>query len=188
MIFSPPPWTRRRPCPSLTVERRPAAVASATAFAILLGLAPAAFAENAVWQWVDANGVTNYTQQKPKGVPAVLIAGKEKRSRASAAAREAAPAPVPEIAATNDDEDLSAEQQSMLEDLQAAERARQDEIAKIRQANCEKARSVLARLSARDRIRVRNPDGTERVIGEDERQQRIQTAQDGIVNNCETNT
>ena len=39
-------------------------------------------------------------------------------------------------------------------------------------------------LSLTARIRVRDPDGTQRVMGEDERQRRIEEAQQGIVTNC----
>ena len=82
--------------------------------------------------------------------------------------------------------DLSDQQQAMLDDLKAAELVRQEEVAKIRQANCEQSRQVLSNLSRTARIRVRDTNGEERAMGEDERQRRIEEAQQGIVANCNT--
>jgi len=72
----------------------------------------------------------------------------------------------------------------MLDQLQQAEKARRDEIARIREANCTRSREVLERLSVAGRIRVNDPDGQQRVMPEEERQQRIAEAQQGIVTNC----
>ena len=79
---------------------------------------------------------------------------------------------------------LSDRQQTLLNDLQAAEQVRQSQIADIRAENCARAQRVLANLTARTRLRVRNADGTERAMGEDERQQKISAARQGIVANC----
>lgn len=136
-----------------------------------------------VYRWVDENGVVNYTQLKPEGVPA---------ERVSAATGQRVTAPQAETPATaNADtrrpgagEQLTDEQQQMLEDLHAAEEARQREVARIRQANCEQARALLERLTSRGRIRVQGPDGVERVLPEEERQQRIAEAQRAIATNC----
>ena len=73
----------------------------------------------------------------------------------------------------------------MLKDLQAAELARQAEVTKIREDNCEKSRSVLSRLSATQRIRVNDDSGNQRIMPEDERQRRIEEAQLGIAQNCD---
>ena len=43
---------------------------------------------------------------------------------------------------------------------------------------------LLDRLSANSRIRVRDDSGEERVMGEDERQDRIAEAQQGVAENC----
>ena len=72
----------------------------------------------------------------------------------------------------------------MLNDLQSAEAARKQEVARIRESNCERSRRVLDRLSATARIRVRDDSGEERIMGEDERQNRIAEAQQGVAENC----
>ena len=135
-----------------------------------------------VYRWVDNNGVVNFTQLKPRGVQAQQLSTTGGAPRVIAeVADELAGGPAD---AQAEDSDLSPEQQEMLRELQQAEQARQTEVAKIREANCEKSRSVLERLSASSRIRVRGAGGTERVMGEDERQRRVQEAQRGIAQNC----
>ena len=79
---------------------------------------------------------------------------------------------------------LSPEQQKMLEGLRAAEQARQDEIAQIKADNCEQSRDVLARLTLKNRIRVKGPDGEYTVMPEEERQERISKAQENVALYC----
>ncbi len=133
-----------------------------------------------VYRWVDDEGVVNFTQQLPRGVKAQQIT-----------TREGAPSVIQDVeevteATQRATPDLSDQQQAMLDDLKAAELVRQEEVAKIRQANCEQARQVLSNLSRTARIRVRDTNGEERAMGEDERQRRIEEAQQGIVANCNT--
>jgi predicted pyridoxine 5'-phosphate oxidase superfamily flavin-nucleotide-binding protein len=137
-----------------------------------------------VYRWVDENGVVNYTQLKPEGVDAVRVS-------AATGQRVTAPVPppadasaAPGTARAPDPEQLTEDQQKMLADLEAAEQARQQEVARIRQANCAQARELLERLTARGRIRVRGDDGVDRVLPEEERQQRIAEAQRAIAVNC----
>jgi len=136
-----------------------------------------------VYRWVDENGVVNYTQLKPEGVEAELvhadtgqrIPGARPPAAAGAAAAAAAPRAEPP---------LTENQQKMLADLKAAEAARQQEIAKVREANCREAHALLQRLTARGRIRVKGEDGVERAMSEEERQQRIDQAQRAVAANC----
>ncbi len=135
-----------------------------------------------VYRWVGQDGVVNYTQVKPQGVQAERVRTQGGRPTA-AAARPSQPA---EQAASQaaDASQLSAKQQEMLDDLQSAEAARKQEVARIREANCERSRRVLDRLSANARIRVRDDSGVERIMGENERQDRIAEAQRGVAENC----
>jgi hypothetical protein len=130
-----------------------------------------------VYKWVDENGVTNYTQRPIKGVeskrPRRQIADAPQEAEESAPAAEK-----PEMVLTED-------QQAMLNELKAKEAARLVEVAKIREANCTKSHKVLERLTAKDRIRVREHDGTERVLPHDELQARIADAHQGIATNCQ---
>ncbi len=131
-----------------------------------------------VYRWVDADGVVNFTQQLPRGVKAQEIT-----------TREGAPSVIRNVEEVTENTErgqpeLSDEQQAMLDELRAAELVRQEEVTKIRAANCQQSREVLSNLSLTARIRVRDSDGVERVMGEDERLRRIEEAQQGIVINC----
>lgn len=150
--------------------------------ALLLCCLPALMGA-AVYRWVDDKGVINYSQQKPEGVNAERIDATSGQKLAEAAPPPAG-ASAPPAGAPASDARLSAAQREALAGLEAAEQARQEEVANIRQANCERARGVLERLNASGRIRVRDADGNESVMSEDERQQRVAEAQRGVVENC----
>ena len=158
---------------------------------LILSMLPA-FAAADIYRYVDKNGVVTYTEQLPYGVTGERIVTENTGptqtvrnldgSTASSDVTQAAPNAAPPVA--NDKVKLSKQQQSMLQELKAADDARKQELAKIRDANCERSKDVLDRLQSRGRIRVKDDDGTERIIGEDEREQRIQEAQDGVATNC----
>lgn len=149
-----------------------------------LGAVPSMAAAD-VYRWVDAQGVVNYTQQKPDGVSAVRISssGQVQASRSSTAAPSPATATAKPGANTQDGK-LTAEQQRMLEELKAAEAERQLAYDSARADNCERATRVLKRLQSSGRIRVKAADGTQSVMPEDDRQRRIAEAQEGVAANC----
>ncbi len=139
---------------------------------------PMLMGADVVYRWVDEGGVVNFTQQLPRGVEAQEII-----------TRDGAPTVVREVRIVTENTErnrpsLSDQQRAMLEELRAAELIRQQEVTKIRKANCQQSREVLSNLSLTSRIRVRDANGAERVMGEDERQRRIEEAQQGIVINC----
>ena len=136
-----------------------------------------------IYRWVDADGVVNYTQQKPRDVEAQALttqrgAPTRVRNASTASIGQAGDAGAAADAPMNDS------QQRMMEELQAKEQQRQQEVAEIREQNCQKSRRILDDLSAKERIRVRDDNGQERIMPEDERQRRISEAQRGIVDNC----
>ncbi|MCZ6640207.1 MAG: DUF4124 domain-containing protein [Gammaproteobacteria bacterium] len=139
---------------------------------------PMLMGADVVYRWIDADGVVNFTQQLPRGVKAQEIT-----------TREGAPSVIRDVEEVTENTQrgqpkLSDQQQAMLDELRAAELVRQEEVTKIRAANCQQSREVLSNLSLTARIRVRDSDGVERVMGEDERLRRIEEAQQGIVINC----
>ena len=67
----------------------------------------------------------------------------------------------------------------MFDKLQEAEKLRQEAVVQIRQDNCQKSQRALGSLTAKARVRVNMPDGTQRMLPEEERQQRITQAQAG---------
>jgi hypothetical protein len=145
-----------------------------------------------IYRYVDKDGVVTYTEQLPYGVKGERVAtqatGPTQTVRnldgSQPAAGDVTAAPAAAAATANDKMKLTKQQQSMLQELKAADDARKQELAKIRDANCERSKDVLQRLQARGRIRVKDDSGEERIIGEDEREQRIQEAQDGVSTNC----
>ena len=142
-----------------------------------------------IYRWVDADGVVNYTQQKPRDVTAEALTtqrGAPTRVRSTPASTAASSSASSPASAADSERPMSDAQQRMLEELQAKERARQQEVAEIREQNCSKSRQVLSNLSAKERIRVRGDNGQERIMPEDERQRRISEAQQGIVDNCDS--
>jgi len=136
------------------------------------------------YRWVDDNGVVNYAERKPRGISedrVTVVAGDD--SAASARNSSSSASPVP---ATGGMPPLDDRQEQMMAELQRNEANRQEQVATIRKDNCERSRRVLNNLSVNNRIRVRAEDGNERVITEEERQQRIAEAQQGIVANCDS--
>ena len=142
------------------------------------------------YRWVDANGIVNFSERKPRNVPADQITVVS--DRALRPSRDAAAPDYTVPSSASDDtqsgstpqRDLSDGQRAMLRELESAEQNRQSQVAKIRQDNCERARRVLQNLSGVGRIRITEPNGRQRVLPEEERAQRIADAQQGIAANC----
>jgi len=149
------------------------------------------------WRWVDGNGVVNYSERKPRGVAddqLTRIGSEQARGRSGSRNVPASqpisqPSSQPTVQAISDSNGdplaLNEQQQARLTELQSAEQARQAQVAKIRQENCELSRRVLANLTGKDRIRVTGADGSQRNLPENERQERIGQAQVGIASNCD---
>ncbi len=144
------------------------------------------------YQWIDDDGVVTYSQQAPRDRESQRVrmdaAGSlPAPTRSADPADPAAPAqPAPELdpAPVQQTDSLEAEQQAIMARLQAEEEARQAEIAELRRGNCERAQNVLERLQSAPRIRVRDDQGQERVLGDDELQNRIAEAQEAVAENC----
>ncbi len=129
-----------------------------------------------LYQWTNADGVVTYSQQAPHGVEASRITVRD-----GAATATVQPEPVRD---EPDKPKLTPAQQEHLERMEAIEAARQEEIARIRQSNCDRSRAILERLQSAARIRIRDERGEQRVMSESELQGRIADAQRGIAENC----
>lgn len=155
-------------------------------FILLLCCLPALMGAE-VYRWVDEHGVVNYTQQQPTNVASErVVAGQAAPSRppGDSQTRAEPPAAAASGAGQPPADRLTDAQREALKGLEAAEQARQQELANIRKANCERAQGVLERLTTRGRMRVRDAEGNEQIMTEEERQQRIAEAQRGVVENC----
>ena len=140
-----------------------------------------------IYRWVDENGVVNYTQQRPRNVDVdVDVEPITTRTGARGVSSEIPVTPAPPVASVGENQqgDLTDDQQAMLERLRSTESVRQEQVAEIRTSNCKQARTMLQDLQARGRLRVRDGNSV-RVMDEDERQQRIGEAQEGVAVNCE---
>ncbi len=137
--------------------------------------------------WVDENGITNYSERNPQGYDAqyvgrshrfgerVPVPGEEDYAGSRPGARPPAAATTPSRAANTPDPD------SLIDDQRAAITA---QIAETKRANCEIGKRNLAQLEAFARIRVKDKDGQERVLSEEEHQQQIQEARQLVSENC----
>jgi len=152
-----------------------------TAFATLLLIWSLPAWSSVMYRWVDKDGVVNYSQIEPQGIRAEKVV-----SQGSVGTRTQQPVPtvVEPVPADDDTPKLTEEQQRKLDELKALHALEEQQVAEIRQANCEKSRALLERLRQTAHIRIRADDGAERIIGEDERQRRIEEAQVGIATNC----
>jgi len=131
-----------------------------------------------MYRWVDKNGVLNYSQIKPEGVNAekvVTRAGITPNNSAASTPQAAEPANQPK---------LTEEQQRKLDELKALRAQEEQQVAEIKKANCDKSQKLLERLKLKERVRIRESDGSERNLGEDERQQKMRDAELGIATNC----
>lgn len=165
---------------------RPAPLLASAVLALAALFAAPLLVAGDVYRWIDANGVVNYTQQKPEGVSATLISDGKSRRRSgrSRADSPAAGAVAAAAAAGAEDGDLNAGQQKMLDELKAKEAERKIAYEAAKKDNCARSRSLLSKLSARGRIRLNQEDGSQIVMREEDRQARIQAAQQGVIDNC----
>lgn len=131
-----------------------------------------------MYRWVDKNGVLNYSQIKPEGVKAEKVVT---RGTLTSIKSETAPPPASEA---GNQPKLTEEQQRKLDELKALSAQEEQQVAEIKRAKCEKSQKLLERLKLKEHVRIRENDGSERTLGEDERQQKIQNAELGIATNC----
>ncbi|GAB2525949.1 DUF4124 domain-containing protein [Microbulbifer agarilyticus] len=151
---------------------------------LFLGLMATAHADG-IYKWVDENGVVHFGSQPPQnGQVEVVKAPKSERYRqwqneqqtlqansqlTTEAKPEETPATAPAQTAQTD--------QGQQEQLDQAEMA-------ARAQRCQSAQRRLQELEARSRVREVDASGNYRVLGEEERQQRIQQTREILLNNC----
>ncbi|AWF79882.1 DUF4124 domain-containing protein [Microbulbifer sp. A4B17] len=135
-----------------------------------------------IYKWVDEDGVVHFGEQPPGNAQVdVIKKPKSERYKKWEAEQEALssqkPVEQPKPAPAKQPEkqpDLHQQEQQKTAQLEAALRARR----------CESARKSLNSLNAHSRISEVDQNGNHRRLSEDERQQRISTAQQRILNNC----
>jgi len=164
---------------------------------MVLGSAALAALEPAradVYRWVADDGTVNYGEREPRGREFTVISrnGSETKSSDSTpsggkSSQQASPAqPTQGGAETDSHQNLSAEQQAMLDRMKADEAKRKENLAEIRKSNCDSSKQLLSKMQSRGRIRVRNDDGEESAMSEQVRDEKIRAAQESIAVNCKS--
>ncbi len=145
---------------------------SGTLVALALTLATAS-ANAAMYKWTDQNGNVQYGQFPPTGMAAERISASGTTHKVEPADTKSPQQRLQEL-----------EQQRKEQSEQAAEagvaRQREDQ----RQQNCEIAQKNLAVLKEGGHHRVRLPDGTVTYLSDEQKQQRIDQANQQIKDNC----
>lgn len=121
-----------------------------------------------VYKWVDAQGVTHFSEQPPQGQAATTIN------------KAAPPPPSTEPKAVPTFKDIADPEQAAADAKVKKEVAEQDA---QRVKYCETQRNNLAQLENNPRVRVED-GGEMRRLGEGERQQRIADSKKAITENC----
>ena len=165
-----------------------------TTLVILVFLAQAALAARDYWVWKDDNGVTNFSEQKPKDRPAQHITSgiaenPENWRRPGQSAPQTGPedpAPAASGSGTTAGRQAASKAKGPDPDEVAAEHRKQvaQQIAAAKARNCQKARSDMQTLKNRPRVRIVGKDGKQHVMSPDEIQKKIDTFQKIIDDNC----
>ena len=121
-----------------------------------------------VYKWVDAQGVTHFSEQPPQGQQATTV------NTAAPPPASTEPKPAPTFDSIADPEQAAVDAKVKQEVAnQEAERRKY----------CEIQRNNLSQLENNPRVRVEE-NGEMRRIGEDERQKRIADSRKAIDDNC----
>lgn len=137
-------------------------------------LAVAGLAQAAMYKWVDENGVTQYTQYPPPNRKVEVMV----------------PPPPPAEDPDEAQKKLEHLLQSQDEQRKAATTAEEEQTkaadqAKLRERNCQAARTNLMSLTTGGRKRVMGADGVATYLTEEDRQARIAEAQKQIKEFCD---
>ena len=151
-------------------------------FTIILASMPSAntdAAEERVYQWTDADGVVHYSSQPPplgtdaseKALKPIPLMGSQ-APQARTVGQMIQTEMTEREQAAKDREELARKR---------IEATTYNEALKI---ECAQARSVTGKLSAKSGVQIRDSAGNIRVMGDDERKERLSIAQNFIKDNC----
>lgn len=126
-----------------------------------------------IYKWTDSQGTVHFGERPPEGVDAELVSINT-RSEASATDPYAASRENLRTPAEAKEQRLEAAQQRELEEQDAARMA----------AACDAQKSRLEELIPHSRVLLQNPDGTTKMMTNEERQNMIDESQAFIDENC----
>lgn len=142
-------------------------------------LASAAMGEAEYYTWVDENGVTNYAQRNPQGYDAQFISSSRPFGFQRGSGRPQAQQPD-----SADTESTTSGESGSDISIEAERQAIAQQIVEVKRTNCEMGKRNLAQLEAFRRIRVRDENGEERLLSDEEKAQRINETRQIIRENC----
>jgi len=149
------------------------AMVATVATALLLCAAPVGAAAGKIYKWVDAQGITHYSQSPPAGREAEEI----NANSGDTASQEAA------------QEDLQSRVKALgerREERQAAARGESEELARQREleAFCTEARERIAEYASGKQLALKQPDGSYRRLTPEEIDTRRDELQGQIDEHC----
>lgn len=154
--------------------------------ALIIGLAMAAQADG-IYKWEDENGVVHFGSQPPPQKEQVEVVKKPKSARYKQWESEQQALLAQQRAK---EQKAEAEKQPQAKAESKPQPEPQEEAGPspaeltVRAQRCQRARGNLQELTTHSRVREMGADGNLRVLGEEERQERIAQAQRLIRENC----
>jgi hypothetical protein len=140
---------------------------------LLVATASSAADTQAIYKWTNDQGEVQYTQFPPPGQKAEILHGAQP------------PAHTSETAGNNLQKQVEKMEEQEKEQLQGAKDAKQwAEIQKLRRTNCDTAHKNLDSLQRGGNVRYMGSDGKIMRLTDEERQKRIDEAQQQIKENC----
>lgn len=179
---------------------RSCSLALAMTLALAAGATTArpASAAGEIYRWVDATGTVHYSQSAPQGFAYERVTPGYRPPGAQASLSnplDARPAPATRTPNATPQTDtpaadagtpaLTDAQRQMESQLEEEAQARLAEVQSQRRQDCTRAREQFQQFTSYARIRVSDDAGGTKILGEDERQARIEEAKRAIVLNCE---
>jgi len=134
----------------------------------LAALTASAVADDAIYKWVDADGVTHYSPRPPSDVEYEQLTPAGGRIRAPERTTAATPEAMPES----------------MPEMPPVERGQTGPDPEVVAERCEQARQNLAELTQSTRIILREEDGTEQLLDEEGRQRTIEETEAFIEEWC----
>jgi hypothetical protein len=143
---------------------------------------PLAFAQ---WLWVDKDGRKVFSDQPPPpGTPADKILKRPSGARAMEPEAEAAPAAAPMPKVSGKESELEAKRKAASAAEAGKKRAQEEQLAKDKAENCERAKRAKATLDSGVRLTQTNAKGETEILDDNARAAEAKRLDSAIAANC----
>ncbi|MDP5210270.1 DUF4124 domain-containing protein [Microbulbifer sp. 2205BS26-8] len=155
------------------------------ALAILFSSLALTAQANGIYKWVDENGVVHFGEQPPNNADVEVIKKpkSERYKQWEAGQQSALAAEEPKALTPKHTTEKKPAGQPERQSVQVEKEIARAEAA-ARAQRCQASRKTLKTLTSHARVREMDESGNLRMLGEDERQQRIAQEQQSIRKNC----